>query len=92
MLIQDMNHIEVAQAEILGASGRSLSFGSNNTFDAKVRGNVRFNGDVATIGGAADAIGGPGYRAFTKIDGETFVRPGVSSSTLTSASALLPNH
>jgi ABC-type lipopolysaccharide export system ATPase subunit len=94
MLIQDMNHIEVAQTEIVGGNGaaKRLGFDINNSFTANVRGNVKFNADIATAGAAADAVGGPGYLAFTKSDTATFVAPGVSSSLSGSASALLPKH
>jgi hypothetical protein len=95
MLIQDMNHIEVAQAEIVGgtnAAAKRLGFDINNKFNATVRGSVYFNADIATAGAAADAVGGPAYLAYTKADSSTFVAPGVSSSLSGSASALLPKH
>jgi hypothetical protein len=95
MLIQDMNHIEVAQAEIVGgtnAAAKRLGFDISNKFTADVRGNVYFNADIATAGAAADAIGGPNYLAYTKADTSSFTAPGVSSSVSGSASALLPKH
>jgi hypothetical protein len=94
MLIQDMNHIEVAQTEIVGgnSAAKRLGFNIDNSFNATVRGNVKFNADIATAGAAADAVGGPAYLAYTKADTATFVAPGVSSSLSGSASALLPKH
>jgi hypothetical protein len=94
MLIQDMNHIEAAQTEIIGgnAAAKRISFITSNTFNTNVRGRVDFDSDIASYGTAADAIGGPDFIAFAKADGSSFTGPGVASAVATGVSSLKRRH
>jgi hypothetical protein len=94
MLIQDMNHIEVAQSEVVGgnAAAKRIAFITSNAYNANITGTVKFDADIATAGAAADAVGGPGYIAFNKADSSTFTAPGVGSAISTSASSLRRIH
>ena len=91
MLIQDMNHIEVAQTEVVGgnAAARRIGFSTTNTFNTNIRNNVNLGGAAsATAGAAADAISNISLLTFSKADSSAFVRDGASSSISTSAAAI----
>jgi hypothetical protein len=95
MLIQDMNHIEVAQAEIVGgnAAAKRVAFNTSNTFYTGIQSNVQLgNTGSATAGAAADAISSMSPFTYAKADASSFQRDGVSSAVATSASAIQYPH
>jgi hypothetical protein len=94
MLIQDMNHIEVAQTEIVGAGGSGTnkfnnSFFTSNSFLTEIKNDIQLGGTAsASFGAAADASSNYSLLTYSKADGGARVADGRSSSFATGAAAV----
>jgi hypothetical protein len=98
MLIQDMNHIEVAQTEIVGAGGSGSnsfnnSFSTTNSFLTEIKNDIQLGRTAsASFGSAADASSNMSVITFSKADGGARVIDGRSSSFATGAAAIQYGH
>jgi hypothetical protein len=94
MLIQDMNHIEVAQAEIVGAGGRPIftGFSTVNSFQTNIGQNINLGGSTtASAGAGADAFSDYGIK-YSKSDAVVLVTDSQSSSKAVAAAAIQYGH
>jgi hypothetical protein len=89
MIIQDLNHIEAAQEEIVGARGNKVAFSTTNLFNTSIKNRVDLGGaNSATAGAGAEAISDFSLLTYAKADTRTVSRDGVSGAISTSASAI----
>jgi hypothetical protein len=91
MLIQDMNHIEAAQTEIVGGFNNSFnnSFATTNSFLTEIKNDIQLGTTAsASFGAVADASSSRSLLTYSKADGGARVTDGRSSSFATGAAAI----
>jgi hypothetical protein len=91
MLIQDMNHIEVASEEIVGGTGNTYnnSFSSFNGFTTDINNFVNLGGAAsATAGSGATAQSNRSLLVYTKNDAGARVTDGFATGFATAAAAI----
>lgn len=92
MIIQDINHIEVTQEEVVGATGRppvvSNGFFTFNGFSTEIKNNINLGGaSSATAGAVADASSNFSLLNYAKADSGARTVDGRASAFSTSAAA-----